>query len=139
MNNDAANNREAATARQKLKHLFKKLESHFLFLAWETQSKTVSFMLDVLCRIISLAGIFSAELLLTRLSKTGPGQHPPILVPILSSLQWGAEGRMALDDILGRLGMAEGWQRRLSFWAERCEELCSVLCRAQCFHCELQA
>lgn len=105
MNSDAANNREAATVRQKLKHLFKKLERHFLFLAWETQSKTVSFTWDELCGVASLAGIFSAELLLTRLSKTGPGQHPPILILILSSLQWGAEGRMAL------MTFWEGWAR----------------------------
>lgn len=92
-----------------------------LFLAWETQIKTLSFTLGELCRFISIAGIFSAELLCTSLSKTGPGQHPPILILILSSLQWGAESRMALEDILGRLGTAEGWQRR-SF-AQCCAEL----------------
>lgn len=132
MNNDAANNRKVATVRQKLKHLKKNYKITFFFLAWETQTKTLSFTLDELCRVMSIAGIFSAVLPSTSFSITGPGRYPPILILIVSSLQLGAESRMALHDVLGRLGTAEGWQRRLSFWAESCAQ-------SQSFHSEVQA
>lgn len=139
MKNDAANNRMVATVRQKLKCFLKKQKQLFLFLVWRTQTKAVSFTLDDLCSIVSIADIFSGVLLSTSFSEAGLWQYPYILILILNSLQLGAESRMVLHDVLGKLGTAESWHGRHSFWAESCKELCSVVCRAQSFHSEIQA
>lgn len=60
--------------------------------------------------------------------------------PNFEFLELGAEKRrMVLHDVLGKLGTAGSWHRRQSFWAESCKELCSVVCRAQSFHSDIQA